>query len=726
MEIEKNLNAWPGLRPRVRLFLLMVCAMMLPVAVQSVRAQANLPLYTDNLVNGFLNYSWATVNFRATAAVHGGSNSISVVTSANSALYLSHPAFSSAPYSSVSFWINGGATGGQKVAVWGLLDGVNQTPYAITTLSPNTWRQVIVPLSSLLVSNKANFTGILIQGNTSASQPAFYVDDVSLLATPAPATVHLGLDAGKALRTVDARHFGVNTATWDTNFTNPQSLTLLQELGCQTLRWPGGSTGNLYHWAADPAGNAAFMHYATNIGAQVFITANYGTGTPAEAAAWVRFANVTNHCGFKYWEIGNENYGGWETDSNAVPYDPYTYATNVATFMQLMKAADPTIKIGVVGWPGEDGYVNNYNHPAVNPRTGATHNGWTPVMLTTLKNLGVTPDFLIDHYYPQYTPPNWAPNSPEGDAFILQVTGNPAPTALTDWASIAANLRQQLTDYLGPASTNTELCMTEINSDPGILGRQSTSIVNALYVVESTSQLMKTEFNSFVWWDFHDHTQSGGVFDPTLYGWRTNGDYGMLSENNYRYPTFYAVKFLQYFARGGDTLLNVSSDYLWLSAYAARIKNGALTLMVLNKDSVTNLTAQITLTNFFPWSTATMRSYGIAQDEAARTNAPAAAQDIATNTFAVAGTNFTATFPPYTMTLFTFAPAAPRLLTLPAPNGQFSFQLQGQSGVTYQIQTSTNFIAWTSNATVTLTNATWSFTNSIASGAKFWRAVWLP
>ena len=26
--------------------------------------------------------------------------------------------------------------------------------------------------------------------------------------------------------------------------------------------------------------------------------------------------------GFKYWEIGNECYGTWETDSNAVPHDP--------------------------------------------------------------------------------------------------------------------------------------------------------------------------------------------------------------------------------------------------------------------------------------------------------------------------------------------------------------------------------------------------------------------
>ncbi|MFO1512065.1 MAG: hypothetical protein U1F83_03980 [Verrucomicrobiota bacterium] len=39
----------------------------------------------------------------------------------------------------------------------------------------------------------------------------------------------------------------------------------------------------------------------------------------------------------------------------------------------------------------------------MNPRTGQTKYGWTPVLLTTLKSLGVTPDFLVHHVYPQWT-----------------------------------------------------------------------------------------------------------------------------------------------------------------------------------------------------------------------------------------------------------------------------------------------------------------------------------
>ena len=187
------------------------------------------------------------------------------------------------------------------------------------------------------------------------------------------------------------------------------------------------------------------------------------------------------------------------------------------------------------------------------------------------------------------------------------------------------------------------------------MGRQSTSLVNALYLADSTSQLMKTEFRSYLWWDLHNGAETGGDYDPTIYGWRTSGDYGILSGSNTPYPTFYAEKLLQYFARPGDSVLNGTSDYLLLSAYAVHRTNGALTLLVINKDMTTNLNAQIALTNFVPWTTATIQSYGIPQDQAAETNAAASLQDIATTNFPTAGTNFTYSFPPLSLTLFTFA-----------------------------------------------------------------------
>jgi hypothetical protein len=223
-------------------------------------------------------------------------------------------------------------------------------------------------------------------------------------------------------------------------------------------------------------------------------------------------------------------------------------------------------------------------------------------------------------------------------------------------------------------------------------------------------------------------SDTSGDFDPSLYGWRTNGDLGIIGDANTRYPTFYAFKLMQYFARPGDTVLNATSDYFLLSSYAARKADGALALLVINKDSSANLAAQITLTNFIPSSSAIVRSYGIAQDEATRNNSPIpGAQDISTNDV-FAGAQFTHSFPPYSLTLFTFAPAPARLSALLPQPGQFVLQLQGQPGTPYIVERSPDLSAWTLVSTNTLAGSVLSLTNAISPGAsqQFWRAVWQP
>ena len=698
--------------------------------------QDNLAIYTDNLVNGFQNWSSATMNFSNVSPVHSGTYSMSVTDGGNyQALYFERSDFNTSLYNSLSFWINGGV-GGQKVQVMGVLDGAWQSGYPVGKLWTNAWQQVIVPLSALGMANQPNCTGFVIEGNDNgAAQPTFYVDDMELVAAPAPALVHLGVNAGQTLQTVDARQFGVNTGTWDGSLANAQTLPLLGAMGIMNLRWPGGSTSDDgYNWANDPAGNSTFRYIATNLGAHVFTTVNYGTGNAAEAAAWVLSANKTNHCGFKYWEVGNECYGTWETDSNVVPHDPYTYATNAVAYIQQMKAAYPSVPIhvGVVVAPGEGSYSNNANRFAVNPRTHTTNYGWTPIVLSEMKSLRVLPDFLIYHFYWQWTPFGWTPYSAssESDALLLQVAGNPCPAVWSDWASAAANLRQQITDYIGSSGANIELCVTENNSDAGSMGRQSTSLVNALYLADSTGQLIKTEFRCYLFFDFqNDEPETDGDFDPTIHGWQAVGDYGMVNGANNPYPTFYAEKLLQYFARPADSVLNASSDSMLLSAYAVRRTNGALTLLVINKDMTTNLAGQITLTNFVPSMNATVQSYGIPQEAAAETNGPASLQDITTTTFAGAGANFTYTFPPLSMTLFTFPPEPSTISGVGIQSEQVKFLLQGQSGAPYVIQSTTNLAAgWTPVSTNTLAGDTTNISIAISTNLpqQFYRAVWRP
>jgi hypothetical protein len=482
------------------------------------------------------------------------------------------------------------------------------------------------------------------------------VDDVKLQALPPPSVVNLAVDVTHVIRTVDARQFGINAAVWDSVFNTQTTASLLTEMGNQALRFPGGSLSDDYHWASNTTDNNTFQWatsfdsfatVATATHAQVFITVNYGSGTASEAAAWVQDSSVTKGYGFKFWEIGNEVYGSWETDNNTRPHDPYTYATRFADYVSQMKSADPTIKVGAVVVTGEDSYANYTDHPATNPRTGQVHNGWTPVLLSTLKSLGITPDFVIYHRYVE------APGA-ENDGDLLASSGT--------WASDAADLRQQLSDYLGTTGAGVELTCTENNSVYSNPGKQTTSLVNGLFLADSIGSAMQTEFNAVLWWDLRNGQDSGNNNSSSLYGWRLYGDYGVVDSANPagpadRYPTFYVAKLLQRFARGGDQLLQTTSDYALLTPYAAHRADGSLTLLVINKSSANVLNGNVSIAGYTPGGTAGIYSYGIPQDDAARTGSGSA--DLAQSSFQVSGSPFSYSFPAYSATAITLGAGPP-------------------------------------------------------------------
>ncbi len=642
--MSRLVRPWPAFP----VLMTLICCLALPIAA---RAQTDQSVYTDALVNGWQNWSWATVNLSNSTPVQAGTDSISVNAGPYQALYLHQTAFDSTPYASLDFWIDGGATGGQLLQVQATLNGAAQTVVSLPALAANTWQQVTIPLSSLGVQDQPDLDGFWIQDRSGTTQPAFFADSITFKALPPPSAVNVTVNAAQPVRTVDARHFAVNTAVWDADFDTANTINLLTSMGAQALRFPGGSLSDDYHWATNTTDSNTwqwatsfdqFAQVATTIGAQAFITANYGSGTPAEAASWVQESNVTHHYGFKYWEIGNECYGSWETDINTVAHDPYTYAQRFQQYYTQMKAIDPTIKVGAVAVTGEDSYANNTNHPVVNPRTGQTHNGWTPVMLATMHSLGVTPDFLIYHRYAQ------APGA-ESDSGLLLSNGT--------WSTDAADLRRQLNDYLGAAAPSVELDCTENNSVYTNPGKQTTSLVNGLFLADSICTAMNTEFNAVVWWDLRNGQETTNNNSSSLYGWRQYGDYGVVDSVDPAapadtYPTWYVDRLLQHFARGGDQLIGAASDYPLVSVCAAERTNGGLTLLVVNKSPSNAFNTNITISGASPGSTGTLYSYGIPQDNAAETGVGSA--DIATSPITGLSTNFSYSVPAYSANVIAF------------------------------------------------------------------------
>ncbi|HKS42695.1 MAG TPA: hypothetical protein VJX74_18935, partial [Blastocatellia bacterium] len=686
-----------------RKFLLcFVLLSLLCVLSEDARAQADQVIYSDSLGAGWQDWSWSARDFNSTDYVHSGSKSVKVTyTGAWQGFYLRHTNFDNSGYTDLVFWINGGTTNNRNITVAAQINDASQASVPLNTyiaggsVAANTWRKVTIPLSALHVANNANFNGFWLQDASGSAQPAFYVDDISLAAVPPPSQVLINVDANNVRRVIDSRLFGVAGAVWDSSFNTAATVSLLNANGTRVSRFPGGSLSNSYHWQTNMTDGDtfqwatnfdAFANVARTVNAQAFITTNYGSGTAQEAADWVRYSNITKQYGFKYWEVGNENYGGWENDTHARPHDPFTYAFAARDYINAMKAVDPTIKVGVVAVTGEDSYANYSDHTVVNPRTGQSHNGWTPVMLATLKTLGITPDFVIYHKYDQ------GPGG-EDDAGLLQ--------SAKSWTNDAANLRQQLNDYLGAQAANVELVCTENNSVSSGPGKQTTSLVNGLFYADSFGQIIQTEFNTLMWWILRNGQEAGNNNSSSLYGWRLYGDYGMVSGQSNPYPTYYMSKLVSRFAAGGDQVVTATSNYNLLAAYGAKRSDGSLSLLLINKSATTPLNASINLSGFAPQSNATAHSYGIPQDESVRTGT--GSPDIATTNFAGAGTNFVYTVAPYSATVISLtSDACPAAIS---PAREF-FTLNGGDGqVAVTAQSSCNWTAVSNDSWILITSS---------------------
>lgn len=690
------------------------CALLFVLlALSPLLAGDDLWIYADQCHNGWDDWGWVP-HYASNSPVHAGSGAmVFAATNAWQAWWLKHGDIDTSLYTHLTLWVNGGGVGGQYLGVNAELGGSSSgLPRLGATAPTNAWKQITLSLSDLGVADKSNLTGLQIW-NGGTLQSNFFIDDIMLVAKPPPALVHVSVNATQTVRTVDERIFGVNTAAWDGYLDTPSTLAVLTEMDNRVLRWPGGSWGNDYHWTNEYRGwgsyTTNFVRVVTNTAAQVFMIANYGTGTPEEAAGWVRQLNITNRLGFKYWEVGNENFGSWESDiqTNAPyqPRDPWTYAMRFKDYYAQMKAADPTIRVGAVATESETSFANYTNHPAYNPRTGQTHHGWTPVMLATLRTNGVTPDFLVLHKYV----------GNNGDA--LNLLWNKT------WTADALNTRQMIADYLGPAGTNIEMVCTE-NGAGG--NRQRTSVVGGLFWADSIGQVLQTEINALLWWDLRNG-RSSITPDPTLYGWRDYYDEGVVCNNaepTNRYPTFHCGKLMKHFARGGDRVVTATTDYPLLSAYAVRRTNGALTLLVINKSANSSLNCSMAIGGYRPASNASIYRYGIPQDEAARTNGPAAAQDIVVTSFNAAGTNLTHVFPPYSASVLSLQPAPPALrIQDGAPSGlELAFDTVWGPAYALEFRTNLNQANWQTLTNIAGTGAPVTVTHPLpASASGFYR-----
>lgn len=581
---------------------------------------AHLPVYLDYPAGRWDDWSWATRDMRNTNPVRSHQFSIRANLSAWSAVRFRHDGLNTSGLHALEFWVHGGTTGGQQFSVMAavnFVDGPYRPVINYVTIPANQWVRVQIPLSDLGVTPGSPITDLYFIERRGQSVPTFYLDDIRLIRSSVSRSARLTANFNEPLRELTPLMFGMNVATWDWQLTSSSTMTMMKPLGLGVLRYPGGSISNEYDWANNRnrrtgAGYGTntnqFLTVAHQLGSEKMITVNYGSGTPEEARDWVQYANITRGGNVKYWTIGNECYGTWEYDTKPFRHDAHTYAHFTRDAVLLMKAVDPTIKVGVVGTWLQTDFTQRLS--VVNPRTGQSVNGWSPVLLKTLRDLNITPDYYDIHYYPQNP-------GREDDANLLHST--------YEWADILARTRQLLIDYFGKAGASIPITVTENNCVSYSPGKQSTNLVNALYKADSFGQNCILNSDAYVWWDFHNGTEISNNLSPVLYGARNWGDYGILSAGpqggvgdplNTPYPTYHAFHLLRRFAAPGDTLVQASSDHPLVSVYA--VKNGVNArprLLIINKARSTTISATIQLRGATSGTRMQMYQYGAMQDQ---------------------------------------------------------------------------------------------------------------
>jgi alpha-N-arabinofuranosidase len=560
----------------------------------------------------------------------------------------------------LEFWVYPSQSGFNQFTITPIVWGNPRTTVtlsSVTNAPANTWTRVRVPFSSLGCGSGDRVKWFYLKAPTGAATMTLWIDDIKVVKSAFTGTTLVNITPSNVIRTLSKRAFGVGTSAWDWHLSNPATLTKVQEAGLTFMNFPGGSASDEYDWANNrnrrngaPAGITfdQWVQVANTVGADKMVTVNYGSGTPQEAADWLRYANQTLNANILYWSIGNESYYSEQYDIRPSPYahDAETYAAFVRDCIISMKAIDPRIKIGIVGtiapwdWPQRT--------TVINPRTGQPENGWGPVVLTRLREWGTMPDYYDFHLY------TIAPGS-ESDSTALQMASR------INW--MMTLVRPMLRDYLGATGDTLPVSICETNSTWMPAGKQSVSMTNGLYMADYWGHAMKAGMDAFVWWNLHDSTVTDGNMSPTVSGWRNFGTFGMLSSGqpvgladplNTPYPTFYVAKLLKQFARPGDSLVQVSSNNELLSVYASKqAGTGKLRLLVINRAKLSDITASFGWLAFGQPTSAVVSRYGMAEDQAL-TGIVSTSVNITRPRFSTNSAKVLMTFPRYSVTVVEF------------------------------------------------------------------------
>jgi len=741
---------------------------LLAIILFTLVVRADQIVYDNALENGWQNWGWALINYNNTSPVHSGSKSISVTITNNSsqAIYIAHSAFDASLFTNLTFWINGGTTGGQQLKVQGHANGIALASTNLPALAANTWQQYIIPLAALGITNQPNMDGFWIQDRIGSVQPTFYLDDISLgtnaLTAGTNATIAIAVDALANRHAISPMIYGTAFAT--SNQLSDLNFTMNRSGGNEetTDNWLINTHGKGADWYFESYPDSsstvpgatmdAFVADSKNGGAQPLITismigwmpylaagrniiwsystnkygpqtstdpyrtdagngmaspsgkpittnnptdANFPTNANFEQGLVQHLMNEwgpSTNGGVGFYIMDNEESIWFSTHQDVHPVGPtmQEILNDFITYASMTKSNDPNALVcGFEEW-GWGGYLySGYDQQNSGYTDRAAHGGWDymPWLLNQVHqhDLGTGQrllDYFTLHCYPQEG--NVSGNAVDTATELLR---NQSTRVFWDsnyvdpsWINSVIMLIPRMKSWVATNYPGTKIGVTEYNwgAEPSINGATAQADILGIFGREGL-----------------DLATRWTTPDPST-------------------PTYKAMKLYRNYDGNksvfGDTSVGTTAPNPdVLSAFGAvRTSDGALTLMVINKD-INNASPILASINNF-------NAVGTAQRWQLTSN------NVISHLSNVSLANgvLNDTLPSQSITLYVL-PATNNFnlqVANNSPAGQLGIWLNGQAGQTYILQSSPDLVNWSPAGTNLLNSNSFEFFVATTNAAQ--------
>jgi alpha-L-arabinofuranosidase len=329
-------------------------------------------------------------------------------------------------------------------------------------------------------------------------------------------------------------------------------------------------------------GTDEFLQFCRLIDAQPQIALNLGSGTPDEAADWVRYVDQhwDKHSGL-LWELGNELWGNWNLGNPTIDQ----IAERTRQFSEAVKKADPSARLIVTG-QDPDVYKN-----------------WNARQLT---NPAGTFDFLSTHFVvttDRTETQNPSPDFMAQAAFALPVELGRRLEAMQGQINQSANFKDKahlaFTEWLYVGARGRAADAPRYDNMGGAIGTAGflNMFIQHANIVPISDMTGIIEFAG-IW-----KKRSRVFAAPAYYAFK------LYSSADVAMPVSVENKSPVYNVHKGITRLPEISDVPYLEVVAALNRAGdRLTLFCINRHLTRDLPAALSIDDFKPSGTAAVAS----------------------------------------------------------------------------------------------------------------------